>query len=821
MTMKTKKTLQHIAAVAVVLLTLCLVFAAPVSAAPFTTTVVVGEDTFNTLEAAIAEAIEKDSSISLPEYGYEFALADDNWFYTNAAEKTGRLVYLNISVSGNSEVVTTYCVNGGSTAKELQDIVKYTDEGFVQDGDIVLLPAGDLYIQIRNPSPISENITIAGAGADTTKLYGIGSNTARIFMVSTRISSTDAVDCVITFKNLTLSYAGTGTGQTSPFWFSSGYANITANIENVYVNGFSLSAAFKLEAANNEDVSGVGITVNLKNVHTSENGYSAELETKPNGYTLGFNNAVGFAYFNYDESDCSFSDIGETKFGTVSYKLYNNNPTLYLGNALINGEDVTLDSAVAKIGDTYYGTLQDAVNKAAENDVITLLKNIDVDTGVLIEKSLTITSEAGKKYTISNDNVKSGNNGATIVVNKDNIALNLENVIVTANHYAIRLLNKSTVEITNSEINGYSALYFKEGADGSTVTVSKSTLVGTDKWSGIQDDFGTIVSETGNVTVTVTDSTVKAIAEGTANQSIVLISDWYAPNNNNKVIFTGGELVLEKGSSPASTFVVINTSSTGNSVVVNAGVTANFNPSAYIAGGMEVVQPGDKYLVQTYVDRSSSGGSSSAEPEEPEQPEEPVVEPETPAAPGEVAASTEVTDGGDVTFETPAGEDGTAPAPADDEIKGVVLPTGTEGTVEFVPVSEQPAPAGQEENTKRVFEINVPSYKKGEASVIKFQMTVAEIEADGKTAADVALWHYDEETGEWTKLVTTFVIKDGIVYFEAITNDFSPFAIVYADEPAEELPTDQPEEPTETPASPAPVLAVIAALGAAVVLRRK
>ena len=99
MTMKTKKTLQHIAAVAVVLLTLCLVFAAPVSAAPFTTTVVVGEDTFNTLEAAIAEAIEKDSSISLPEYGYEFALADDNWFYTNAAEKTGRLVYLNISVA--------------------------------------------------------------------------------------------------------------------------------------------------------------------------------------------------------------------------------------------------------------------------------------------------------------------------------------------------------------------------------------------------------------------------------------------------------------------------------------------------------------------------------------------------------------------------------------------------------------------------------------------------------------------------------------------------------------------------------------------------
>ena len=96
-------------------------------------------------------------------------------------------------------------------------------------------------------------------------------------------------------------------------------------------------------------------------------------------------------------------------------------------------------------------------------------------------------------------------------------------------------------------------------------------------------------------------------------------------------------------------------------------------------------------------------------------------------------------------------------------------------------------------------------------------MTVAEIEADGKTAADVALWHYDEETGEWTKLVTSFIIKDGIVYFEAITFDFSPFAIVYEDVSAPTEP-ETPEQPTE---SPAPILAVLAGLGAAVVLRRK
>ena len=212
---------------------------------------------------------------------------------------------------------------------------------------------------------------------------------------------------------------------------------------------------------------------------------------------------------------------------------------------------------------------------------------------------------------------------------------------------------------------------------------------------------------------------------------------------------------------------------------------------------------------------SSSSSSSSSKPTTPVEPETPVEEPVA----GEVTVETEVTDGGEVEFEAPVEEpeagEGETPAAEDEaKITGVVLPTGTEGKVEFVPISEQAAPAGKETQTKKVFEINVPNYEKGKPATIKFQMTVAELEADGKTAAQVALWHFDEETGEWTKLVTSYVIVDGVVYFEAITNGFSPFAIIYEDAPAEE-PT---EEPVETPA---PILAVLAGLGAAVVLRRK
>ena len=176
------------------------------------------------------------------------------------------------------------------------------------------------------------------------------------------------------------------------------------------------------------------------------------------------------------------------------------------------------------------------------------------------------------------------------------------------------------------------------------------------------------------------------------------------------------------------------------------------------------------------------------------------------------------------------------------DVKSVDLPEGVTGAVTLVAKSNQPAPEGKD--THKVFEINIPNYPTGKPATIKFEMTLAEIEAKGLTAADVCLYHFDKETGVWTKLPTTYKVVDGKVYFEAVTTGFSPFAIVFeegaatpaesedepvtppTDEPQDVPGTDLPEIPPvddepETPASPAPLAAVLAALGAAVVLRRK
>ena len=702
MTMKTKKTLQHIAAVAVVLLTLCLVFAAPVSA-----------DDTTKFVLEVAQVNEGGMTT----------------FYVN---------------SDKTQSYNLQSIMGNSYLRPTQD-TPWT----LPDGAIVELPADTIYL--NNQVNVYGNVSLVGAGEDSTKIVICGSaGWGKSFMLMNRFQTSVVEKIVYTtnFKNFTIDKYPGYTKSSSAITLTC--YNIILNMEDVTVNNMtrgviSANVNDELTDETGNTVLGIypsksdnaGVVINLYDVDTTDNQrtiiFDFNYETTDERY--------GFAYLNFD-SECNINDEQLFEVHTSA--------TPYLGNMLINGEDITLSSAVAKIGDNYYGTLDEAVLKAKDGETVTLLKEVEIAAPLTISKSITI--DGGEDTILITG---PADNSVFYLKGEEGLAVTLKNLMVEGK-YAVKVGSpKTTLNVDNALLFGYAAVYLRsyenDNADGSKVIIANSALVGFNDYNAPSNDFGTIAVLANNTEISIQNTDVYAIANKTANQSILRfgadsVDKDYA---NAKVSITGNSILDIDG--PTAKFLTIGTGGNFTGVsqqILGAGVTANFNPSAYIAPNMEVVQPGDKYLVQEYVDRSSSS-SSSVKPEEPVQPEEPVEPtPETPAAPGEVVSSTEVTDGGDVTFETPAGEDGTAPAAADDEVKGVVLPTGTEGTVEFVPVSETPAPAGQEENTKRVFEINVPSYKKGEASVIKFQMTVAEIEADGKTAADVALWHFDEETGE-------------------------------------------------------------------------
>ena len=562
---------------------------------------------------------------------------------------------------------------------------------------------------------------------------------------------------------------------------------------------------------------------------------------------------------------------------------------VYDASSIIGGAYDTGNPVEAKIGDTYYKTLQGALTKVENGDVVTLLDDVTLTETVHIYNGDKVTLDLNGK-TIDYDHdvwvYGAANSGTALLTVDFGGELTIEDssdaqtgtldASYTADgwgheQYDVYSAVMMTAKGDNAEngvakltVNGGTLKGFFAAVAGNKDRDNTEIIINGGKLTvGIDDTYSTAAIEHPmNGKLTINGGTIEGMDGislrsgtllitggtiiGTAPESAFDEDDYW---DNNFAACTGHalQIVSRASSNPANenptvsitggTFSAANTVAIGNYAAAGdtaltafiTGGTFSSNPSAYIASGYEVVQPGDKYLVQKYVDRSSSSSSSSSttepeEPVDPEQPEEPVVEPETPVdepEAGEATVETEVTDGGEVELETPTeepavDEGGAVVADDDAKITAVVLPIGTDSEVIFIPVSEQPAPAGQEENTKKVFEINVPTYEKGKAAVIKFTMTVAELEADGKTAGEVALWHFDEETGEWTKLVTSYTIVDGVVYFEAITNDFSPFAIIYEDEPV-----DEPVEEPETPATPAPVLGLLAALGAAVALRRK
>ena len=824
MTMKTKKTLQHIAAVAVVLLTLCLVFAAPVSADAATVTVngeaaaslqdaldsVKSDNTIIVLSvgevAGTTYTYDGDYSITIQGQGEETRLVG-NLTIGKAISATNPEVpeavkEATITVENISFGEYYLSVVGYKTVNVLDNIFASTSFPTIGANKYGAISVWWTANKSIKGSVVIDGNTISVDGGDGIHVWGFCNADITENVISNADETAMTVCCGYSGGKITISDnemtnwgAGEIEGRALRLDVRDGDATVSFT-DNIMKNEASPEQFVKITGVSNADV--------------SDNYWNGR---NPIG-TFG----SGIAYYN-------FQNAAVTEADKVKFYYANDERTelVAAGEAEVNGVQYnTLDGAVA----------------AAAGATVTLLKDVELSSEVnlTIDKSLTLD---GKGLKISGDT----SHGVIDLFggSDEGITVTIKNITVTNDkNYAVRVATKANLNIDGSILDGFGAVYVTQNGitnadaqgDASTVIITNSKLSST----GTNEAFGTVAIFANSTKISISGSTLDVTMpkENTGTQAIVRFG-----SNTKDAVHTGSSVsivdstlnvIKEDGSTGTAAIFSKGNKETGTlAFTLGEGVYSNVNPSAYIAEGMEVVQPGNLYKVQVYVDRSSSS-SSSVKPEEPEQPEEPVVEPETPTeepVAGEPTVETEVTDGGEVTFETPAepenpdaGEPGDAPAnaPAEPAVTGVVLPEGTDSEVAFIPVSEKPAPAGKEENTKKVFEINVPKYEKGKPATVKFTMTVAELEKDGKTAADVALWHHDEETGEWTKLVTTFVIKDGIVYFEAITFDFSPFAIVYEDT---ELPTDEPETPEQPTESPAPILAVLAGLGAAVVLRRK
>ena len=258
---------------------------------------------------------------------------------------------------------------------------------------------------------------------------------------------------------------------------------------------------------------------------------------------------------------------------------------------------VTATNPVAIVNGDSYASLSAAI-AAANGQPVELLSDVTVDnvqivtTAPLIlngnnhtvtfthEKPLRLNADA----TFNNVTLKNANgraielrkggitvnlNNSTVEVTKSNaqaltvggngeggtVTVNISNSTISApNGYGIITFNPVNLTLTNASAStGYGALYMKgvddsKGSAGSVVNINGSTLSSTNNSSEDTNEFGTIILETGNITVNVdASSTVSANANGDCSQWVVLLNNYYADDvQGNQVTFSatptlGGE----------------------------------------------------------------------------------------------------------------------------------------------------------------------------------------------------------------------------------------------------------------------------------------
>lgn len=136
---------------------------------------------------------------------------------------------------------------------------------------------------------------------------------------------------------------------------------------------------------------------------------------------------------HYDESDKGNAVVTGGKFDADISKYI---PTDYVQSADGTVEKLGETNAVAKVGGTYYNTLADAV-AAADNNTVTLLKDVTADITIPAGKTMTLDLN-GKTLTNVNDHT---------ILNNGNLTITGTGKVDNISHAKGALYNKGTVVV--------------------------------------------------------------------------------------------------------------------------------------------------------------------------------------------------------------------------------------------------------------------------------------------------------------------------------------------------------------------------------------
>ena len=156
-------------------------------------------------------------------------------------------------------------------------------------------------------------------------------------------------------------------------------------------------------------------------------------------------------------------------------------------------------TTVAKIGDTEYCSLQDAVNRVTDGQTISLVADCDETALVARVVTFTITPDAGVNFTGS---VAKGSDETSVATASDGNG---------GTSYTVTLPRKSFAATSagDAELQAYIKKYWEKAQSGVFIAGRKIAKTGTYDGQGYPDAAGKVTVNLENHTITLNDATIE------------------------------------------------------------------------------------------------------------------------------------------------------------------------------------------------------------------------------------------------------------------------------------------------------------------------
>ena len=205
---------------------------------------------------------------------------------------------------------------------------------------------------------------------------------------------------------------------------------------------------------------------------------------------------VGDKKFDMDAAQCVYFDASnpaypaynsESDYIKLQGGKFSSDVSAYVAKGYVQNENGTVEqlgetNAVAKVGDTYYKTLAEAVAAAKDGDTVTLLKNVVLNSTLTLNKNMTLDlngceisngSTMGTNYLVS----IAANANVSIVGDKANSKISDSRSNAQGTITAVVVYGKLTVEGDNLTISrGANGIAVKVEDNPGTLTVNGGTI---------------------------------------------------------------------------------------------------------------------------------------------------------------------------------------------------------------------------------------------------------------------------------------------------------------------------------------------------------